>query len=301
VKKGPIDFAIGPNPIAGDSEQSCPCPVAGCFFVHSQPFVKECPRPLALRLHVRDSNVHHAVAISPHGDSRALAALQAALVLGEEIQGGGRRPVMPVDVASRRALDRRALVRRRGVAASGRAGYIGVRRASGERLIYVHHFGVRQPQDIGGEAVIEGCPRSRMSVGSRVALADTLALAITTEGAIEHRDTIKQSADALRSCIDVSAWRHPGPALLIVLTDEEKLADHFGTDALPGLAETSPELRGPILDGYVLEGLRLREPLESLLDIPWNRISAASVRMPLGGPESIAGLAPWFEMLGPLQ
>jgi hypothetical protein len=300
LKKGPIKFADGPRMIREPEEQSCACPVTGCFVVHTAPFVKGCRRPLGLKLRMRDRDVHHVVAMSLHGDGNSLAALQAGLLLGEEIAGGGSHPVQPTDVPSRQSLDRKARVRHSGAVAGGAWGYVGVRRSPGDKLLYVHHFGARQPKNVATETVIDNCLLSRLALGSRIGFADTLALAITTQGAIERRDLIREFAEALRSGVEPEKWGDRAPTLLVVLTDEEQLARRVGANLLPGLVDTPPEQRSAVLDGYVFDGLQLRKLLDPLRDVPWRRISAATMRMPLDEPSAIAGLTPWFEMIGPL-
>lgn len=299
LQKGPVDFQSASTPIMDAVEQSYPCPIKGCFVVHTQPFVKGCDRHFGHNLYAPDEDVHHVIATSPEGNSRtaklSVAGLSAALLLAEEIVTRGVHPVQPIDVPSRRALDRKASVRRRGAAAA--AGTIGVRRSPGNQLLYIHQVMFPQPQSIHTDTTIGKCSRSRMAIAARVGLANTLALALTTEGAISARASIQRFSTELGESLMKGPWQKSPPSLLVVLTDEEQLACHLGADFLPGLRETREDLRGEVLDGYVLDGLQLREPLGPLLELPWHRVSVASLRFPLNGPDALAGFGPWLDMI----
>jgi hypothetical protein len=298
LQRPPAKFLNGPKAIIEEVEQSCHCYVPECSIVHTQPYPTDCDRPFGHYLNWTDEEVHHVVAASLEGNGHSLAALRAALLLGEDIVDRSGQRLEPLDVPSRQALHDRQVVRVAGTVAIS-PGSIGVRRRPGRRLLYVHHLGSIQAQRKTDTVPIDSCRRQSMTIGLRVAAANSLALAVTTDGATAERDAIAGASKKLRETLDKAGWPHPRPSLLIVLTDEERLSSLLGEDILPGLRETRPEQRASILESYVLDGLRLREPLRPLLDAPWQRCAVGTIRMPLSGLEALAGFAAWFDMIGP--
>jgi hypothetical protein len=57
-------------------------------------------------------------------------------------------------------------------------------------------------------------------------------------------------------------------------------AERMGETFLPGLGDTAGARRIAVLEGYVLHGLQLAEPLAPLLARPWRRILPGGCRCP---------------------
>jgi hypothetical protein len=115
-----------------------------------------------------------------------------------------------------------------------------------------------------------------------------------------HRRQLRNAAGALAEALrDVAGKNHFSfPELELLTTNQQDLFERLGgTHDLRYLLQLHPRRRDAVLEGYVLDTLRVRELLVPLLALPWRRLRCALAGAPFEDATSVAGLASWAREL----
>jgi hypothetical protein len=203
------------------------------------------------------------------------------------------RPALPLSFAARgllgstRTVDRTAL--------------IGFATTFGPERLFLH------PIDMSGQPFADtyyqngACAVSRRPMPAALGAMDGLCLAFHTAGALDPaaRPTTQDRIAQIGAVLDrIEAESARVPKVLLLLIDAERLARRMGVAALPGVSHvTPPEPAQEIVDGYVIEALRMRELLAGF---PPMVLPRAALAANLGTPSSdLSGMRHWASHMDP--
>ena len=126
---------------------------------------------------------------------------------------------------------------------------------------------------------------------------DTICPALCSDSVLDmmHRSEVEHRLEQVgRLLSGTFADQRGGPIILVVVTDESRLAARLGVPELPGSVGQSAD---NVIDGYVLDGLRLRELLGRHLSAPPGPLMTALCGARPGGHDCLAGMRSWTAVL----
>jgi hypothetical protein len=291
----PLRTDGGPRLIQTLLEQSYPCPVLQCRVIHTWPFIRGCDRPFPL-IPSSGTSADHQVAILALDRAAATTATAAtALMRSWARYGGNQDAIVPLTFASRRVVEAARFYPGGAIGAAAGASMATERTGSlGRLLLRDIRF---DPDDrLEGFFQVGTCVRSKQSVADLVSSMDMICLALSSDSALEPAS--RHMVEARIAEVGRVLARQPEqsvlpPRLLVLVVDEQRLGARMGVETLPGMQ--SPE----VVDGYVLDGLRLREVLERHLpsDRIRGRVCASLYCTSEGRDGDLAGVRPWLASL----
>lgn len=287
IKQEPFDVGVAGEPrmISTLHEQSYPCPHASCSLVHTWPYLHNCAFPYGEPLKMA-VNAHHVSILALDGSRISSAKAAAAHVFGWEMhQGTGNvRPFGGPALASRG--QRQTF----GINRSPDGQPFAFKRPKGDAVLYVHGFEL-EPGSAAKNVSIDGCPASTGPLIARLLASDTVTLSFSAETILSDagRKTVHDNIAALCGLAVEGQPPASAPTLAVMAVDEDKMAQRLGVAELPALSQSR------VIEGYVLDGLRVRELIQPLLNaFNWQGVEVLCCRAPFDNLHRVRGLGPWL-------
>jgi hypothetical protein len=262
-----FDNAGLPRLVLTSHEQSYPCPTPRCRVIRIWPFVLGCDRPFPLLPFDRTGNDHHVAILAIDNEHAAIASALAAIIRSWAFSERDNVSLVPQNARSRRVWQ---AVRgsATGIAAADFDEPIGIENLETSDRIFIRVVQLGPNERPDQVFLAAACQRPSRAWSDTLQSMDTNCLAASSNSLLGVESRILAEARIEQvSRLLMDAWRNQSraPVMLILVTDEQRLAAQLGVPALFGTAKPARE----IVDGYVLDGFRLREVLERQVPRGW--------------------------------
>ena len=283
-----------PHPVRTRTEQSYSCPIPRCRIVHTWPFVRGCDRRFPLVRPDRAGVDRHVAILALDQKPETVPAAMSALVRSWSRAESNTGTVVPLTIASRR-LWRFPHTLGTAKVSLGWDEPLGFENTVSLARLFLH-VPMFDAESLTDRTFAAGdCARLQRGLDDMLRLTDTICLPLCSDSAIEpeSRTSVEARIKAAgRLLAGTAVEPAAGPGLLLLVTDEQRLAARVGAAALPGSRTGGDE----IIDGYILDGLRLREMLVRHFAKEWieGRIRTAFCRSLPDDEDDLSGMRAWL-------